>query len=307
MSVFDFAFAPFFELDFMARALVASAAIAVVGAPVGVLLMFRRLSLVGDALGHALLPGAALGYLMWGLYFPALFFGGLIAGLLVAALASLVAQISPQKEESSLASMYLLSIAVGVILVSRSGSSVDLMHLLFGSVLALDETTLAMVLGASGIALLLWALLGRLLLFEALDAAHLERLGYPVKWIHFAFLFIVVLTLVTGFQALGTLMALGLVLLPAAAARFCVDSLPRQIFGAMLFGVVGSFAGLLASFHLNWPSGPAIVLSCGVIYLLALGFGPAHGLWPRWRKPRHRPHPGVTIRTGVVVTRGEAP
>lgn len=298
-------FAPFTELDFMTRALVASMAIAVVGAPVGVLLMFRRLSLVGDALGHALLPGAALGYLMWGLYFPALFFGGLIAGLTVAGLASLVAQISPQKEESSLASMYLLSIATGVVLVSRSGSSVDLMHLLFGSVLALDEMTLYMVLGASVVALLLWAFLGRLLLFEALDAAHLERLGYPVKWIHFVFLFIVVLTLVTGFQALGTLMALGLVLLPSAAARFCVDSLPKQVGFAAVFGIVGSYCGLLASFHFNWPSGPAIVLCCGVIYLAALILGPAHGLWPRLRKPRHRPHPGVTIRTGVVVTRGE--
>lgn len=302
----EFLLTPFIELDFMMRALLASIAIAIVGAPVGVLLMFRRLSLVGDALGHALLPGAALGYLMWGLYFPALFFGGLIAGLLVAGLASLVAQISPQKEESSLASMYLLSIATGVVLVSRSGSSVDLMHLLFGSVLALDETTLLMVMGASLVAMILWITLGRLLLFEALDAAHLERLGYPVKWIHFAFLFIVVLTLVTGFQALGTLMALGLVLLPSAAARFCVDSLPKQVAGAAIFGIAGSYLGLLASFHLNWPSGPAIVLSCGVIYVFALVFGPAHGLSSRWRKPRHRPHPGVTIRTGVVVTRGES-
>lgn len=305
MSPIEILFSPFLEFDFMTRALIVSTAIAVVGAPVGVLLMFRRLSLVGDALGHSLLPGAALGYLFWGLYFPALFFGGLIAGLLVAGLASVVSQISPQKEESSLASMYLLSIAAGVILVSRSGSSVDLLHLLFGSVLALDDTTLWMVLGACLLSLIMWLLLGRLLLFESLDSSHLERLGYPVQLIHFAFLFIVVLTLVTGFQALGTLMALGLVLLPAAAARFCVDSLPKQIGLSMVFGILGSYAGLLLSYYYNWPSGPAIVLSCGAVYVLGFLLGPAHGLLPRFRKPTHRPHPGQIIRTGVVRPGGQ--
>lgn len=303
--MFEFFTSPFLELDFMARALLAAVVIAIIGAPVGVLLMFRRLSLVGDALGHALLPGAALAYLGWGLYFPALYFGGLFAGLAVAGLASLIARISPQREESSLASMYLLSIALGVILVSHSGSSVDLMHLLFGSVLALDDTTFLMVVASSVVALAIWSLFGKILLFESVDAFHLERLGYPVKSIHFLFLFLVVLTLVTGFQALGTLMALGLVLLPAAAARFCVDSLPRQIGLAVLFGAVGSYAGLLGSFHANWPSGPAIVLACGGIYVLSFVFGPSHGLWARWRKPRHRPHPGVVIRTGQILASHE--
>lgn len=294
MNMADLLLTPFTDFDFMARALWASSAIAVVGAPVGVLLMFRRLSLVGDALGHSLLPGAAVGYLFWGLYFPALFLGGLVAGLVVAGLASLVSQVTPQKEDSSLASLYLLSIAIGVVLVSQSGSSIDLLHLLFGSVLALDNATLAIVLSSCAFCLLLWVSFGRLLLYESLDSHHLQRLGYPVKLIHFSFLFLVVLTLVTGFQALGTLMALGLVLLPASAARFCVDSLPRQIGLSVVYGIGASFSGLLFSFYLNWPSGPAIVLACGLIYFICFLLGPAHGLIPRLRKPHHRPH-GVLI------------
>lgn len=300
MNPLEFVLTPFVDFDFMSRALCISAAVAVVGAPVGVLLMFRRLSLVGDALSHSLLPGAALGYLFWGLYFPALFFGGLLAGLVVAGLASLISHLTPQKEDSSLASLYLLSLAAGVILVSQSGSSIDLLHLLFGSVLALDDLTFSMVLAACGVALLLWLSFGRLILFEALDSPHLERLGFSVRGIHFLFLFLVVLTLVTGFQALGTLMALGLILLPAAAARFLVDSLPRQIAFSATFGMIASVVGLLLSFYLNWPSGPAIVMACGGIYVLAFFAGPTHGLLQRWRRPTHKPHRVGSVNTGVL-------
>lgn len=288
MTLFALALEPFTSYEFMSRALMASWAVAIVGAPIGVMLMFRRLSLVGDALSHSLLPGAAVGYLFAGLYFPALFLGGLVAGLLVAGLASLIAHITPQKEESSLASMYLLALASGVILISRSGSSVDLLHLLFGSVLALDDLTFQLVLASCVIALILMFCFGRALLFEALDPQHLARQGFPVRRIHFLFLFLVVLTLVTGFQALGTLMALGLVLIPASAARFMVDSLVKQIAYSVLFGMIASYVGLLLSYHINWPSGPAIVLACGGIYVLSFCFGPTHGLINRFRKPKHR-------------------
>lgn len=288
MSAFDFLISPFLDFDFMARALMAAAAVSVIGAPIGVFLMFRRLALVGDALSHALLPGAAIGYLFAGLYFPALFLGGLVAGLLVAVLASWIAEVTSQREDNSLAALYLISLAAGVLIVSRTGNSVDLLHLLFGSVLSLDNITFAMVLGGSALALVLMLGFGRALLFEALDPEHLKRLGFPVRRIHFLFLFLVVLTLVTGFQALGTLMALGIILIPATSARLMTDSLPRQIFIAMGIGLGASYLGLLLSFHANWPSGPAIVASCGFFYLLAFLFGPSHGVWRRIFPLKHQ-------------------
>lgn len=288
MNAFDFLISPFLDFDFMARALMAAAAVSVIGAPIGVFLMFRRLALVGDALSHALLPGAAIGYLFAGLYFPALFLGGLVAGLLVAVLASWIAEVTAQREDNSLAALYLISLAAGVLIVSRTGNSVDLLHLLFGSVLSLDNITFAMVLGGSAVALILMLGFGRALLFEALDPEHLNRLGFPVRRIHFLFLFLVVLTLVTGFQALGTLMALGIILIPATSARLMTDSLPRQIFIAMGIGLGASYLGLLLSFHANWPSGPAIVVSCGLFYLLAFLFGPSHGVWRKIFPLKHQ-------------------
>lgn len=295
------ALAPFFDYDFMAKAFLVSSLLAIIGAPVGVFLMFRRLSLLGDALSHALLPGAAIAYLFWGLYFPALYFGGLVAGLVVAGLATLLSHLTPQKDDHSMAPLYLMAVAAGVVIVSQSGSNVDLLHLLFGSILALDETTLGIVLFSSSVAALLWLFFARLILFESLDPQHLKRLGYPVAWIHFLFLFLVVLTLVTGFQAMGTLMSLGLILLPAASARLCAESIRGQIFCAAALGILASFTGLMFSFSWNWPSGPAIVLACGLFFALSFVFGPTQGLVPRWRR-RH--HPPSRQRTAAILAVG---
>jgi len=130
---------PFLEFEFMRRALVGVMAIALGGAPVGVFLMLRRMSLTGDAMAHAILPGAAVGYLVAGLSLPAMTLGGLVAGVVVAVLAGLVARVTALKEDASLAAFYLLSLALGVVIVSLRGSNTDLLHVLFGTVLALDD------------------------------------------------------------------------------------------------------------------------------------------------------------------------
>ena len=278
---------PFTEFEFMRRALVGTIAIAVGGAPVGVFLMLRRMSLTGDAMAHAILPGAAVGYLVAGLSLPAMTAGGLVAGVIVAVLAGLVARFTDLKEDASLAAFYLLSLALGVTIVSLRGSNVDLLHVLFGTVLALDDAALVLIAAIATVTLLALALLYRPLVLECVDPTFLRAVSRAGTPTHLAFLGLVVLNLVGGFHALGTLLAVGLMMLPAAAARFWCADITLMTGAATLIGILSGYAGLLLSYHWELPAGPAVILTAGAIYVLSLTLGPQGGLVWLARPGRH--------------------
>lgn len=282
--------APFIEFGFMRRALVGCLALSLGAAPVGVFLMLRRMSLAGDAMAHAVLPGAAIGYLFAGLSLSAMTVGGLIAGLLVALVAGSVARHSVLKEDVSLAAFYLLSIASGVMIVSLRGSNVDLLHVLFGSVLALDDGALMLLAAFAGITLLTLAAGLRVLVLECCDPLFLKGAGPWSAITHHGFMALVVVNLVGGFHALGTLMAVGIMILPAAIARMWVSSIGALLGLATAAAFVFSLIGLLLSYHANLPAGPAIVLTLGLAYVASLIVAPlgpvmSH-LRPRWHFKR---------------------
>jgi len=264
---------PFVEFGFMRRALVACLALGLSCGPLGTLLVLRRMSLVGDAMAHALLPGAALGFLAAGLSLLAMSVGGFIAAMLVASLAGTVTRFTSQKEDASFAAFYLIALAAGVMLISTRGSSVDLMRVLFGSILAVDDASLLMIAGISSVSLLVLAAIYRPLVVECFDPGFLRTMGGRGGWYHQIFLMLVVLNLVSGFQALGTLMAVGLMMLPATAARFWAHDIgPLSAIAAGIAAVSG-LGGLLLSYHQRLPSGPAIVLLAGAFYLVSLCLG----------------------------------
>lgn len=279
---------PFVEFPFMRRALVATAALALGSGPIGCLLVLRRMSLVGDAMAHAVLPGAAAGFLVAGLSLPAMSLGGLVAALAVALAAGFVTRSTAQREDASFAAFYLIALAAGVLMVSLKGSQVDLMHLLFGSVLAVDDAALLQIAAVASATLFGLALMYRPLVMEILDAGFLRSVGGPGASAHMLLLVLLVANLVSAFQAMGTLMAVGLMMLPAAAARFWVATLPAMAAAAAGIGIVGAASGLLLSYHAELPSGPCIVLVCGAVYVLSLLFGARDGvLVKRWRASRH--------------------
>ncbi len=283
----DHLITPFAEFDFMQRALVGVVAIAVGGGPVGVFLMLRRMSLTGDAMAHAILPGAAVGYLVAGLSLPAMTLGGLVAGVIVAVLAGLVARLTELKEDASLAAFYLLSLALGVTIVSLRGSNVDLLHVLFGTVLALDDPALLLLAAIASVTLVALALLYRPLVLECVDPTFLRSVSRAGTPTHLIFLGLVVLNLVGGFHALGTLLAVGMMMLPAAAARFWSADVTLMILVATLIGIASGAAGLLLSYHYELPAGPAIILTAGAIYLFSLAVGTKGGLVWLARPRRH--------------------
>ena len=136
--------------------------------------MLRRMSLTGDAMAHAILPGAAIGYLVSGLSLGAMTIGGMAAGMTVALLAGVVSRMTLLNEDASLAAFYLISLAAGVAIVSTRGGNVDLMHVLFGTVLALNDAALILLCSFASVTVLALALLYRLLVLECVDPQFLR-------------------------------------------------------------------------------------------------------------------------------------
>jgi len=279
MMLFHLLADPFIEFGFMRRALIACIALSISATPLGVFLLLRRMSLVGDALSHAVLPGAAIGYLISGMSLVAMGIGGFIAGLAVAMLSGLVSRKTQLKEDASFAGFYLGSLALGVTLVSLRGSSVDLLHVLFGSILAIDSSAMIMVGIISSASLLMLACIYRALVIESFDSLFLRvSAGKWLAVIHGIFLALVVINLVAGFQILGTLMSVGLMMLPAASARFWARDLPHTLLSAMIIGILSSVVGLIWSYYASLPAGPAIVLSATVIFFISVLFGRRGGM-----------------------------
>src|ERR1700704_7009491 len=245
----------------MRRALAGSIALAMPGPPLGVFLILRRMALTGDAMAHAILPGAALGFPAAGLSLGPMTIGGLAAGLIVAVGSGVVARTTVLREDASLAAFYLISLALGVTIVSLRGSNIDLLHVLFGSVLALDNPTLILITAITSLSLVVLALIWRPLVLECVDPSFLRSVSRAGAPAHIAFLALVVMNLVGGFHALGTLLAVGLMMLPAAVARFWARDITAMIVIAVATGIVSGFAGLLLSFHAGVPAGPALLLT----------------------------------------------
>jgi zinc/manganese transport system permease protein len=272
-NLFEFWFAPFAKFAFMRRALAGSIALAAGCGPLGVFLMLRRMSLMGDALSHAILPGAALGFMVAGLSTLALALGGLVAGLSVALLSTFVTRFTSLAEDASLAGFYLISLAIGVVMISNHGNHVDLMNVLFGSVLSVSHDLLLMTTLITSSTLLILATVYRPLVIDTFDPFFFASIKGHGFFFHALLLTLVVLNLVAAFQAMGTLMALGLMLLPALAASFWAKEVWRLTVIAAIVGAVSGYFGLVVSFHFDHPSGPSIVLIAGCFYIFSVCFG----------------------------------
>lgn len=280
-------FAPFAEFGFLRRALVGCLALAVAAPPLGVFLVLRRMSLTADVLAHGILPGVAAGYLLAGLSVAAMAAGGLVAGLVVALGAGALSRATGGREDASLAALYLVALALGVTLVSAGGGGVELTHLLFGSVLGMDDAALMLMAGTATFTLLALALAWRPLVLECFDPGFAVAAGAGGAGWHLLFLGLVVLNVLAAFQALGTLMAVGLMMLPAVAARHWAREVATLVPVAVGLAAAAVVSGLLLSFHADLPSGPAVVLAAGVLWVASLVLGPVDGLLARWWR---RPH-----------------
>lgn len=277
-DMYDIFLAPFIEFGFMARGLLATLFITFSASVLGVFLVLRRMSLVADSMSHAILPGVALGFLISGMSIGAMLIGGITTGIIVAVIAGFVTRLTSLKEDSSFAAMYLISLGLGVALVSIRGTNMDLVHVLFGSVLALDREGLLLIMVISSLSILVLVVIYRPLVIDCLDPIFLRAEGGSGHLIHTVFLILLVLNLLAGFQVLGTLMVVGIMLLPAISSRFLGRTLEQQIVVAVLLGMISGYIGMVLSFHVSLPTSACIILTAGTFYVLALFFGKQGGL-----------------------------
>jgi zinc/manganese transport system permease protein len=273
----------------MRRALAAVLALALSAGPIGVFLMLRRMSLIGDAMSHAILPGVAIGFLAAGLNVYGMTLGGLVAGLVIALAAGAISRATALQEDASLAVFLLLSLALGVVIVTLKGMDIEqLMTFLFGETSArMSGDKLFVIAVSSTVSLLALALIYRPLVLGSVDPGFLRSVSCTDGVAHLIFLALLVLNLVSGFHALGTLLGVGIIIIPAGIARFWTRDLSKMIALAVIGALISGYAGLLFAFHAGIPSGPAVTLAAGLLYIGSVVFGPVGGLFWRAFPGRH--------------------
>jgi ABC-type Mn2+/Zn2+ transport system permease subunit len=266
--------------EFMRRALAGGALIGFTNGFLGAFIILRRMSLMADALSHSMLPGLAIGLVLFGLHPGGLFLGGIGAMLL--------ARTSRLKEDSSLAILYTVAFSVGVVLLQFVPTSVDLKHYLFGNILGLGDADLWIAYGVTLAVVPGLLLLLRPLVLTLFDPTVARSQGVKVDALHVVLIAASVLAMISSAQSVGVVLMLGLLVTPAATLYLLTDKFTTMLWGGAFLGSAGSVLGLLLSYRFEKvPSGAAIVLVLGVCFLLAWAFGPRYGLVARLRKRRH--------------------
>jgi len=250
----------------MRRALVACIAVAVGSAPIGVFLTLRRMSLMGDALSHALLPGVAVGFVFAGGSMLAMMVGGFVAGLVVALGAGALSRFTAQKEDAHLAALFVVALATGVVIVTSAGQDDELLHILFGSPFALQPANVVVLAAIATVTLIGLALLLRPLIMECFDPVFLRSVSGWSGPAHYA---------------VGTLLALGLMILPAVCARYWRRDLLGMMALSIIIGVLGLLAGLALAVRAGIEPGPAIVLVLAGFFVVSFSLGRHGSLFAR--------------------------
>jgi zinc/manganese transport system permease protein len=255
--------------------LIASLLISYASAPIGVFLNLKRMTLMGEAISHSLLPGFALAFMFYGMSYAGLILGGLFAGILVLGLMMGLNRLVTIKEDGVLTIIYLTFSAFGILIVLKSGIKIDLSHILIGNILLIDKVWLLILAVSSVLIRFIFSRIRKKLLIVLMDPEYAQFLGIPIQQIKSIFYFLVLWILVLCFYSVGTLLALGLLLIPALNAKVLAKSIDKQILFSLGFGVLMSLLGLMTSIGLDWPTGPTIILAGGFLFILTIGMRPS--------------------------------
>jgi len=275
------------QYQFMCRALVMSLLLGIACALVGSVLLLRRMALAADSFGHALLPGVGLAYMFIGPGLGAAFAGALIAGLLTGVISTVVNRLSRLPEDAAMGALNVISFAAGVMLMSHIAAPTDLLHFLFGNILAVTGADLVVVAVVTGLAVLGVAVGYRAIVLEIFDPIFHRASGGKSLLTHITILVMTVLCLVAALRAVGLVLALGLFILPAVTAYLWCERFGSMLLVAASYGGIGAMLGCYLSYHLNVASGPCMIVVLGVGFVVSLVASPRHGVLSRFLRPRH--------------------
>ena len=263
-----------FHYQFLQNALITSVMVGLISGVIGSFIILRGMSLMGDAISHAVLPGVALSYMVGGSYI----IGASLFGLAASALIGFITEKSQLKNDTAIGIVFSTFFALGIILISFAKSSTDLYHILFGNVLAVTDSDMFMT-AIVGVGVLLFVLIFyKELLVSSFDPTMAKVYGLNTTLIHYALMFLLTLVAVTSLQTVGTILVIAMLITPAATAYFLTDRLSIMIILASTIGVISAVVGLFFSFTYNLASGAAIVLTAGVFFTLAFLFAKSKGI-----------------------------
>lgn len=276
-----------FRYEFLQKALLGCILIGFTNGYLSTFIVLRRNALLADGLSHALLPGLAIGAIFFGLHPVGLFLGALLAALIVVLGGKIIAQSTRLKDDTSIGALYIVAFALGIILLKYSSVRVDLSHFLFGNILGLSNLDLWLTYGISFIIILVLTITQRQMLLFIFDATVARSLGLKVLWLDYLLIGLMVMAMISSLQAVGVVLSLGLLILPAATIYLISDSYSVMMWAGALTGVVGAVLGLLLSYWADLPSGPSIVLVLSFFFLMAYFLGPKYGLLRYFIKKGH--------------------
>lgn len=256
--------------DFFLLGLLVSFLLTLVSAPLGAFLTLKRMSLMGDAISHSLLPGMAISIMIFGFSTVGLLLGGLAAGILVLVLMFWITQKSTFKDDSVLALIYLTMSSLGILLISKSEVKVDLMHFLFGNILLVPQEWIYLIAISVVIVLTVFFKIKDSLIYVIVDPEYSRFLKIPEARIKSIFYFLVLWVLILSFYSVGTMLALGYLIIPTLIAKLFTKSLRKQIILSVFIGWFISIIGELLSFQMDLPTGPTIIFVGGILFLLLM-------------------------------------
>lgn len=274
-------FTKFFEglltYHFLQNAFITAIVIGIVAGAVGCFIILRSMSLMGDAISHAVLPGVAISFIL-GINF---FIGAIVFGLLSSIIITYIKENSVIKGDTAIGITFSSFLALGIILIGLANSTTDLFHILFGNILAVQDSDKYMTIIVGLIVLTLITIFFKELLLTSFDPVLAKSMGMRVSFYHYLLMILLTLVAVTAMQSVGTILIVALLITPAATAYLYVKSLRTMLFLSSALGAVASVLGLYIGYTFNIAAGSSIGLTSTFMFLLAFLFSPKQSLFKK--------------------------
>ena len=259
-----------YEFHFLQNALVTAVVIGVVSGALGCFIILRGMSLMGDVISHAVLPGVAISYIL-GINF---FVGAIIFGLLSSIIITFIKNNSIIKGDTAIGITFSSFLALGVILIGIANSSTDLFHILFGNILAVQDIDKWLTIGVSIAVLVVIVLFFKELLITSFDPLMARAIGMKVNFYHYLLMVLLTLVSVTAMQSVGTILIVSMLITPAATAYLYTNSLRKMIILSSSLGAVSSVLGLFIGYSFNIAVGSSIVITSAIIFAISFLVSP---------------------------------
>lgn len=259
-----------YEFHFLQNALITAVVVGIVSGTVGCFIILRGMSLMGDAISHAVLPGVALSYIL-GINF---FIGAIGFGLFAAVIITFIQNNSIVKGDTAIGITFSSFLALGIILIGVANSSTDLFHILFGNILAVQDKDKWITLAVSLFVISIVALFFKQLLITSFDPLMAKAIGMNVSFYHYLLMGLLTLVSVTAMQSVGTILIVAMLITPAATAYLYAKSLKQMVFLSAGLGAGASLVGLFIGYSWNIAAGSSIVLTAAVGFAVSFLFSP---------------------------------